>query len=661
MAPDLTQQPIWRPTPEQVERSEITRFRRFAQGRTGQRFASYGDLHRWSVDDSAAFWELLAEFAQVDFSRSADRIKGPDRMPGTRWFDGALLNYAENLLRIRGDRTAIITATEAGHVRRYSYGEVYSAVAGFAGALTGMGVGAGDRVGGYVANGAEAIIALLGCAAVGAVWSACSPDFGAAAAVDRLGQIGPKVLLASDQYEYGGKRIDCLPSVRRIAASIDTLERVIVIPYDPESSPELDDGWDGWREVLGDGPADEISYAQLPFDHPLYILFSSGTTGAPKCMVHGAGGTLLQHRKEHLLHTDMGMEDVLFYFTTCGWMMWNWLASALAGGTTIVLYDGSPAYPDLTALWRLAAKVGVTVFGTSATFVEACMKAGISPRSVADLSLIRTVLSTGSPLSAAGFQWISDEVGSRVQTSSISGGTDIVSCFVLGSPNLPVYAGQIQCIGLGMDVAAVDARGNDLVGEKGELICRRPFPSMPVHFWNDPDGSKYHEAYFAEYPGWWRHGDFIEIGEQGGVVIHGRSDATLNVGGVRIGTAELYRPLETLSWVRECLAVERLTGTYAEIVLFVVAASGGVTADQEAELRTLIRREASPRHVPRRIFAVPDIPRTRNGKKAELAVKSALEGKAVPNLQALANPECLDRFAEIGRELSGEGATGRPR
>ena len=414
---------------------------------------------------------------------------------------------------------------------------------------------------------------------------------------------------------------------------------------DQNLSQELDAGWLEWREFLGEGDGGEIDFAYLPFDHPLYTLFSSGTTGAPKCIVHGAGGTLLQHRKEHLLHTGLGRDDVLFYFTTCGWMMWNWLASALAGGSTIVLYDGSPGYPDLNALWRMAEQTGVTAFGASASFIEACMRSGLSPRSVADLSRIRSVLSTGSPLSAEGFRWVYQHVNSELMLASISGGTDIVSCFVLGNPNLPVFAGQIQCVGLGLDVAAVDASGKSVVGEKGELVCRRPFPCMPIYFWNDPDGEKYREAYFAEYPGWWRHGDYMAVTEQGGIVIYGRSDATLNIRGVRIGTAEIYRPLESLPWIVNCLAIEQRAGRDAEIVLFVVLGDGvGLTSDLESEIRSVIRRQASPRHVPGYVYAVPDIPVTRNGKKAELAVRKVVEGDRIPNLNALANPECLEAF-----------------
>lgn len=653
MAHGSSEQPIWNPRPESVDASAMTRFQRFAGERTGKNFIDYAELHQWSVKDSAAFWGLLAEFAGVVFARPAHTIKGPERMPGTEWFAGARLNYAENLLQIRDDRPAIIAVTEDGGRRQYSYAELHAAVAKCARALERLGIGTGDRVVGYTANGPEAIIALLGCASIGAVWSSCSPDFGPTAAIDRLGQIRPRLLLASDQYRYGGKRIECLETVRRIERSVDTIEHVVVIPYEPESSPELDRGWLEWGEFLGDHDPGQIPFAYLPFDHPLYILFSSGTTGAPKCLVHGAGGTLLQHRKEHLLHTGLGGEDVIFYFTTCGWMMWNWLASALAGGSTIVLYDGSPGHPDLNALWRIADVTGVTAFGTSASFIEACRRSELSPRTVANLSRIRTVLSTGSPLSAEGFRWVYEHVNSDLLLASISGGTDIVSCFVLGNPNLPVFAGQIQCVGLGMDVAAVDPAGRALTEEKGELVCRRPFPSMPVYFWDDPDGRKYHDAYFADYPGCWRHGDYVSMTEQGGVIIYGRSDATLNIRGVRIGTAEIYRPLESIPWILNSLAVELRSGSDAEIMLFVVVDDGGeLTSARESEIASAIRRHASPRHVPGRIKAVPAIPVTRNGKKAELAVRRVMDGDHVPNLDALANPECLEAFADFARTAS---------
>ena len=645
--------PLWQPSPEDVRRAALTRFWRLAEERAGRSFPDYAALHAWSVEDRAAFWGLYAEFAEIRFTRPSGAVKGPDRMPGTAWFPGARLNYTENLLRRRDAHPALVARTEAGQTHVLSYAQLHEQVARCARALRAAGVGPGDRVAGYLINGPEAIIGFLASAALGAIWSACSPDFGAAAAVDRLGQIEPKLLLAGDRYQYAGRRFDCLPTVRSLVDALDTLERVVVVPYDSEEEPPLEPGWLSWRDFLGAGPAGEIPYASLPFDHPLYILYSSGTTGPPKCMVHGAGGSLLQHRKEHQLHTDLRPDDVLVYFTTCGWMMWNWLVSALATGCTLVLYDGSLGYPDLGAGWRLAGELGVTAFGTSAAFVEACMRADLTPRALVDLSRLRVLLSTGSPLSPAGFRWVSERAGPHLRLSSISGGTDIVSCFVLGNPLLPVHAGEIQCLGLGMDVVALDDHGRPVVGQKGELVCRRPFPSMPVRFWNDPDGSKYQDAYFGVHPGMWHHGDFIEITPRGGVIMYGRSDATLKPGGVRIGTAEIYRPLEALPWIVGSLAAGLPRGSSEEIVLFVVLQPGeDLTMERIEEIRRVIRRDATPRHVPRHVVAVPDIPRTRNGKLAELAVSRILRGEDVPNRQALANPECLGAFEAARTTLS---------
>ncbi len=649
--------PLWQPSAEDIERAQLTRFGRFAEERTGRKFPDYPALHAWSVEDTAAFWDLYAEFARIRFERPPDAVKGPDRMPGTEWFPGARLNYTENMLRRRDDHPALIARTEAGTTQTLTYAELYREVARCAGGLREMGVGPGDRVAGVLVNGPEAVIALLASAAIGAIWSACSPDFGARAATDRLAQIDPRILIASDRYQYAGRAFDCIPTVRELARALPMVEGVIIAPYDPSEEPALEPDWLSWREFLARATDQEIVYEGLPFDHPLYILYSSGTTGVPKCIVHGAGGSLLQHRKEHQLHTDLRPDDVLIYYATTSWMMWNWLVSALAGGSTLVLFDGNPGYPDLTAAWRMAAELGVTAFGTSAAFIEACMKADVVPQKATDLSRLRVLLSTGSPLSPAGFRWVHERVGADVRLSSISGGTDIVSCFVLGNPALPVYAGEIQCIGLGMDVAAFDDDGHPVVGAKGELVCRRPFPSMPVRFWNDPDGRKYHDAYFNVYAGLWRHGDFIEITPRGGVIVYGRSDATLKPGGIRTGTAEIYRPLDALPWIVGSLAAGFPRDATEEIVLFVVLRPPTrLTDDHVEEIRRAIRRDASPRHVPRHVFAVPDIPRTRNGKLAELAVTHILRGEAVPNRDALANPECLSAIEDARAALTESAA-----
>ena len=636
---------LWRPDADARERTHLGQFWDLAEQRSGQDLPDYARLHRWSINGREAFWGLYAEFAGIEFTTPADRTRGPDRMPGTEWFPGARLNYAANLLQRRDDHPAIIARDESGATRTLTYADLYDEVATCAAALREAGVAEGDRVAAFMANVPETVIAFLSTASIGAIWSSCSPDFGAAAAADRLGQIEPKVLFANDRYLYGGKEFDCRPTLRTLLAAMPTVETAILVPYDSATGTTPEPGWRAWGDFTDRAMA-EIDFAPLPFDHPLYILYSSGTTGPPKCMVHGAGGSLIQHRKEHQLHTDLHEDDALLYITTCGWMMWNWLVSALAGGTTVVLYDGSPGHPDLEALWRLAAELGVTVFGTSAPFIEAGLRVGLSPRDNTDLSRLRAVLSTGAPLSPAGFRWTHEHLGEHVQMASISGGTDIVSCFVLGNPLLPVYEGEIQCVGLGIDVVALDEDGREVIGEKGELVCRRPFPAMPIAFWNDPDGSNYRDAYFTEYPGMWRHGDFVEITERGTVIIYGRSDATLKPSGVRIGTAEIYRPLQRFPWITGAVASAIAEDRGDQIALFVQLSAGEDLTDARVdEIRATIRREASPRHVPRHVLPVTDIPRTHNGKIAETAVTRVLRGDPADNRAALANPECLDEFA----------------
>ena len=640
MNPTEGPEPLWRPAPDARRHTQLGRFWHAAEARTGRTFADYAALHRWSVDDREAFWGLYAEFAGIDFDRPAERVKGPDQMPGTQWFPGARLNYAENLLRRRDDHVALIAVTEQGVAAKLSYRELHRQVACCADAMRAAGITTGDRVAGMVSNGVEAVVAFLASASIGAIWSACSPDFGAQAAIARLGQIAPKLLIASAAYRYGGCDYDCLSTIRAVAQELQGLERVVLVT--PAGSAIGDPGWVTWSDFVNRPAAEPLAFTPLPFDHPLYILYSSGTTGPPKCMVHGAGGSLLQHRKEHQLHTDVTPDDVMIYVTTCGWMMWNWLVSGLATGCTLVLYDGSAAHPGLAMPWELIDEFDITIFGTSAPYLETCMRRR-TPTWVHPS--LRVILSTGSPLSPAAFRWTQAAAGPHVRISSIAGGTDIVSCFVLGNPLLPVYAGEIQCLGLGMDVAALDAAGQPVVGAQGELVCRRPFPSMPVRFWNDPAGTAYRRAYFDTYPGVWHHGDFIEITPRGGVIMYGRSDATLNPGGVRIGTAEIYRPLEQVSWVADALAAGMPRGASEEITLFVVVGDDkGLSRARVNELRAAIRREASPRHVPRRVLQVPAVPRTRNGKLAELAVTRILRGESVPNRDALTNPECLDAF-----------------
>ena len=652
MNPTEGPEPLWRPPPDARRHTQLGRFWHAAEARTGRTFADYAALHRWSVDDREAFWGLYAEFAGIDFDRPAERVKGPDQMPGTQWFPGARLNYAENLLRRRDDHVALIAVTEQGVDAKLSYRELHRQVACCADAMRAAGITTGDRVAGMVSNGVEAVVAFLASASIGAIWSACSPDFGAQAAIARLGQIAPKLLIASAAYRYGGCDYDCLDTVRAVAQELHGLERIVLVT--PAGSAIGDPGWVTWSDFVNRPAPEPLAFTPLPFDHPLYILYSSGTTGPPKCMVHGAGGSLLQHRKEHQLHTDVTPDDVMIYVTTCGWMMWNWLVSGLATGCTLVLYDGSAAHPGLAMPWELIDEFDITIFGTSAPYLETCMRRRTATWVHPSL---RVILSTGSPLSPAAFRWTQAAAGPHVRISSIAGGTDIVSCFVLGNPLLPVYAGEIQCLGLGMDVAALDAAGQPVVGAQGELVCRRPFPSMPVRFWNDPAGTAYRRAYFESYPGVWHHGDFIEITPRGGVVMYGRSDATLNPGGVRIGTAEIYRPLEQISWVADALAAGTPRGASEEIALFVVVGDDkGLSRARVDELRAAIRREASPRHVPRRVVQVPAVPRTRNGKLAELAVTRILRGESVPNRDALTNPECLGAFERARDNLVGTQA-----
>ncbi|MYD92285.1 MAG: acetoacetate--CoA ligase [Chloroflexi bacterium] len=650
--PTAEDAPLWRPGQARRSTSAMARFWRAAEAHTGRRFADYAALHRWSVEHSADFWSFYADFAGVRFTDPPVEVKGPDRMPGTEWFRGATLNYAEHMLRRNDDKLALIYRTESGHTHSRTYAELRNEVSRCASALRQLGVEPGDRVAGYLVNGPETVIAFLACASIGAIWSACSPDFGVAGARDRLGQIEPRVVITSDRYCYNSRQFECLATIQDFSAGVTSIQHVVVVPFAQSSWTRVPHGWLTWRALLDLATTDEPEFTPLPFDHPLYILYSSGTTGAPKCLVHGAGGTLLQHRKEHQLHTDLRPDDTIVYFTTCGWMMWNWLVSSLATGCTLVLYEGSLNHPDLSTTWRLAEELGVTVFGTSASFVEACMRAGIRPRDMADLSALRTLLSTGSPLSPEAFRWVYANVNDNLHLASISGGTDIVSCFVLGNPLLPVYAGEIQCAGLGMDVAAFDERGNSVRSQQGELVCRRPFPSMPVRFWNDPDGERYRASYFEIYPGIWRHGDFVEITPRGGIVILGRSDAILMPGGVRIGTAEIYRPIETIPQVVAGLATTVRREGRDEIVLFVVLLQKDKLDEALREtIQDAIRRSASPRHVPRHVLAVHDLPRTRNGKLAELAVTRILRNEPVTNRESLVNPECLAVFESLRPQL----------
>ena len=652
------EQPLWSPSKRRVASAAMTAFRLLAQERAGRELPDYDALHAWSVSDTAAFWELYAEDAGIRFDAPPERVRSDDPMPATRWFEGARLSYARELLYpLRVDEARppeVIGVTEAGEQARFDLPALRLLVRRVQTGLRSAGVERGDAVAAYAANVPETLAVLLACSGLGAVFSSCSPDFGAEAAAARFAQLGPKVLFASPLYRYGGRRFDTADAVRALASSLPGLQALVALPYPGEGMPAGAPGapWEDW---LGPAtPEAEPVCELLPFDHPLYVLYSSGTTGRPKAMVHRAGGALITHHKEHRLHSDVKPGDVVLYYTTCGWMMWNWLLSALAQGASVVLYDGSPAHPDLGALWRLGGELGVTLLGTSARFIHTLQGHGFRPGEGTDLSRLRTVASTGSPLSPSGFRYVYENIAADVHLASISGGTDIVSCFMLGVPTLPVYAGQIQRPGLGVDLAVFDEAGEPLHAEPGELVCRQALPSMPLAFLGDPDGRRYHEAYFSVYPGVWRHGDRIARTAEGGIVAYGRSDATLNPGGVRIGTAEVYRPLERVPEVLEAAAVGRRTPAGDEEIWLLVVLVEGRSLDGAlvGRIKTAIREGASPRHVPRRVLQVPQLPRTRSGKSMELAVGRLVNGLDVPNAAVVANPEALDAVraaAERGR------------
>jgi acetoacetyl-CoA synthetase len=643
---------LWRPSAERIRNANLTRFMRCVTARAGVVLRDYDETYAWSLASPAQFWSELARFAGVHADWGAGPpLESAGQMPGARFFPGARLNFAENLLRFADDREALIFRNERGARRALSGRELREEVARVAEGLRAAGVIAGDRVAGYLPNLPEAAIAMLAATSIGATWSSCSPDFGAHGVLERFGQIAPKVVFTADGYFYAGKTLDSLSVMAEVLARLPAVERVVLIPY-VAADPQLARlgaaaaRASRWREFGVRGRP--LHSEPQPFNHPLYILYSSGTTGAPKCIVHGAGGTLLQHQKEHLLHTDLGRSDRLFYFTTCGWMMWNWLMSALATGATLVLYDGSPFHPDPGVLWRMAAEERVTVFGTSAKYLAALEQSEFLPARVVDLSALRTLLSTGSPLLPDGFDFVYRGVKGDLQLASISGGTDIVSCFALGCPIRPVHRGEIQCRGLGMAVEIFDDDGRPLRGERGELVCTAPFPSMPLGFWNDPEGSRYRAAYFERFPGVWHHGDFAALTAHDGLVIYGRSDAVLNPGGVRIGTAEIYGAVEGLPQIAEALAVGQDWQGDVRVVLFVRLRPGVELTEQlRNEIRATIRTQTSARHVPARIIAVPDIPRTRSGKLTELAVRNVIHGLPVKNLDALANPRSLEYFRNL--------------
>ncbi|HYN07909.1 MAG TPA: acetoacetate--CoA ligase [Vicinamibacterales bacterium] len=638
--------PLWTPSAQRIGTARVTRFSEQLGKRTQTSFANFRALHGSSVIDPRSFWAELWEFCGVVGDRGSRVAVDLDRMPGARFFPDARLNFTENVLRRRDDAPAIFAMTEAGVERRLTYRQLANEVGRAAQALRASGVTRGDRVCGMIANVPEAIIAALAASSLGAVWSSCSPDFGVRGVLDRFGQIGPRVLVAVDGYDYGGRHFACLEKIADVARELPDLEQVVVVPL-AGGRGRLDQipgaiWWDGWLQ----GAAPEaLTFERFEFNHPLYILYSSGTTGVPKCIVHGAGGTLVQHLKEHQLHCDIKRDDRVFYFTTCGWMMWNWLVTVLASEAAIVLYDGSPFHPDGNRLFDLADRAGITLFGTSAKYIDAVSKAGLSPKATHNLQSVRTITSTGSPLSPESFDFVYRSIKEDVHLASISGGTDIVSCFVGGDPTGPVWRGEIQAPGLAMNVDVFDPNGRPLRGEAGELVCKSPFPSMPVGFWNDPGGERYRAAYFDRFKGVWCHGDWIQTTDHDGYVIYGRSDATLNPGGVRIGTAEIYRQVEQLPEVVESLAVGQQWQNDERIVLFVRLAPGRtLDAALERRIRDQIRANTTARHVPAKIVQIAEIPRTKSGKIVELAVRDVIHDRPVKNREALANPDALDLY-----------------
>lgn len=647
---------LWRPSEKAMKESRLSEFIQLVRQKTPQ-VHNYDSLYNWSVESSPDFWETLWDYCDVKSSRRHDEVLvNPDAMPGAQWFSGARLNYAENCLRYRDDRLAMISSTENGTRREVSYRELYQMVVRCQHLLESLGVQKGDRVAGYMPNSPETIVALLATASIGAIWSSCSPDFGVKGVFERFDQIQPKVMFAIDGYYYAGKEIEVLESVGSVASGIDSIEKVVIVPF-LSPDPDLESHFSSQKHGMGKvmrfdafhTDRSEMSFAQLPFDHPLYILYSSGTTGKPKCIVHSAGGSLLQHLKEHQLHTDVTRDDRLFYFSTCGWMMWNWLVTGLASGCTLILYDGSPFYPKRKSLWVLASELKISVFGTSARYISTCKKARIQPHTDedCDLSALRAVLSTGSPLAAESFDYVYDSIKPDVMLSSISGGTDIVSCFVLGCPLRPVHRGEIQTRGLGMAVD-VYVEGESVIGQRGELVCTKPFPCMPIGFWGEKDGSRYYDAYFSRFENVWAQGDYAEITQQDGLIIYGRSDAVLNPGGVRIGTAEIYRQVEKVEEVLESLCIGQIWKDDVRIILFVILQPEvDLTDELQSRIRQTIQNNTTRRHVPKKIISVLDIPRTLSGKIVELAVRNIVHGDEVKNTEALANPEALEYFRNL--------------
>ncbi len=639
---------LWQPSESSKTSSKMYEF----LNRIAQKYSlpdrEYATLHQWSVENIGDFWSEIWDFCGIKASKKADTILDDiHKMPGAKWFEGAKLNFAENLLGRKDDHTALIFKGETSVHRELTYAELYEQVRRVAAAMKNLGVVKGDRIAAFMPNMPETIIGMLAASSIGAIWSSTSPDFGTQGVLDRFSQIKPKLIFAADGYYYKGKVFDSQPKLAHILQGLPSVEKTILVDYtgnaDVTTVPNAI-----LFEDFAASTQEPLLFEPLPFDHPLYIMYSSGTTGLPKSIVHSAGGTLIQHLKELILHNDVQNNQTVFYFTTCGWMMWNWFVSSLAIGATLVLYDGNPFYPGADALLKMADELNIAFFGTSAKYIASLEQAGVKPREISDFSKLKVITSTGSPLSKESFEYVYRDWKADVQLASIAGGTDIISCFVLGNPILPVYKEEIQCKGLGMDVDCFDATGNPVLGGQGELVCKSPFPSMPIYFFNDTDGKKYQAAYFEEYPGIWHHGDFIEITEHGGIIMHGRSDATLNPQGVRIGTAEIYNVVENMDEIADAVVVGKKVDGDEQVVLF-VKLNEGVALDEALvkKINTTIRTNCSPRHVPAILKAVPDIPYTLNGKKVEIAVKKIIHGQEVKNKAALANPECLDFFVGL--------------
>ncbi len=647
----MTNEPIWIPNDTEISTSNLTGFQNFLSKKTGNPFVSYAELHSFSIKSPEVFWPSIAEYCGAVANDWGSSVLTGDTMFEAKWFNDAQLNYAETMLKRRDSKDAIVFRGEDKVQSRLSFDGLYQQVSQLAQYLRAQGVTKGDRVAGFLPNIPGAIIAMLATASIGAIWSSCSPDFGRQGVLDRFGQIEPKVLFGVDGYFYNGKTHSTVAKIADFITDLPSVKSVIMFDYIGEDDLTSIKHSIRFEHAISDFSAKDIEFEQLPFDHPLFILYSSGTTGAPKCIVHGHGGTLLQHLKEHQLHSDIKTDDRVFYFSTCSWMMWNWLVSALGSGAAIMLYDGSPFYPEAQTLWQYAEKEKITFFGTSAKYLEALQKAGYAPNSNCDLSSLRAVASTGSPLSPEGYDYVYDAIGD-VHLASISGGTDIVSCFALGVPTLPVKRGELQSAGLGMAVEIWDENGTAIQNKRGELVCTKPFPSRPVMFWNDPDNAKYKSAYFERFDDVWAHGDFAEIKDDGGVIIYGRSDATLNPGGVRIGTAEIYRQVDKVASVLESIVIGQKWDNDVRVVLFVKMQNDvELTDDIKAEIKTIIRENCTSRHVPAKIIAVEDIPRTKSGKIVEIPVRDVVHGLDVKNKEALANPEALEFYKNL-TELS---------